>query len=57
MEYYPGNVVNSSSVDYRKKITNKGKEIESPGAVYLQKALNVYTFEAIAFVKVSPDSI
>jgi len=27
MEYYPGNLVNSSSVDYRKKITQKGAEI------------------------------
>lgn len=27
MEYYPGNVVNSSEVDYRKKIINKGSEI------------------------------
>ena len=52
MEYYPGNVVNSSSVDYRTKITNKGAEISSPGAVYPQKAVEVYTFAAIFFVKV-----
>lgn len=24
MEYYPGNLINSSTVDYRKKIMNKG---------------------------------
>ncbi len=52
MEYYPGNVVNSSSIDYRKKIVSKGEEIASPGAVYLQKAIGVYTFEAIAFIKI-----
>ena len=39
MEFYPGNVVNSSSVDYRKKIMQKGAEIEVPGSVYLQKAV------------------
>ena len=57
MEFYPGNVVNSSSVDYRKKIMQKGAEIEAPGSVYLQKAVEVYHFEAIAFVKIDKSEI
>lgn len=57
MEYFPGNLINSSSVDYRKKIMNKGSEIEAPGAIYLQKAIEVYTFEALCFVKIDKESV
>jgi hypothetical protein len=39
MEYFPGNAVNTSTVDYRKKIISKGEIIEKPGSVYLQKAI------------------
>ena len=57
MEYYPGNLVNSSEVDYRKKILSKGAELEQGGSVYLQKAIGVYGFEAIAFVRIDKGHI
>jgi hypothetical protein len=44
-------------VDYRKKILLKGAELETAGSVYLQKAIEVYTFEAIAFVKIDRGQI
>lgn len=55
MEYYPRNIINSSSFDYRKKIlekTAKAEEISRPGAVYLQKAVEVGSFVALAFLKI-----
>lgn len=36
---------------------NKGSEIEAPGAIYLQKAIEVYTFEALCFVKIDKESV
>ena len=57
MEFYPGNSINSSSVDYRHKIEKKGSDIEKAGSVYLQKAVGVYSFEAIAFVRVNRGQI
>ena len=49
--------MNSSSVDYRKKIMDKGSEIEGLGSVYLQKAIEVYTFAAIAFIKIDKEKV
>lgn len=57
MEYYPGNAVNLSSVDYRKKIISKGNLINEPGSVYLQKAFEVYSFQALAFLKIDPSQV
>lgn len=52
MEYYPGNIINSSEVDYKAKILGKGEKISSAGSVYLQKAISVGRFVGLAFLKV-----
>jgi hypothetical protein len=52
MEYYPGNIINSSPFDYKKKILSKGEEIAKPGHVYLQKALDISTLIGLAFLKI-----
>jgi hypothetical protein len=52
MEYYPGNIINSSEVDYKARILAKGDKISSAGDVYLQKAVSVGNFIALAFLKI-----
>lgn len=52
MEYYPGNIINSSEVDYKARILAKGDKISSAGEVYLQKAVSVGNFTALAFLKI-----
>lgn len=52
MDYYPGNIINSSSIDYKKRIIQKGDEISGAGGVYLQKAIDVGKFTGIAFLKI-----
>ena len=36
---------------------NKGTAISAAGAVYLQKAISVYQFEALAFLKIDKSNI
>lgn len=57
LEYYPGNIINSSEVDYKARILAKGEQISSPGSVYLQKAVSVGTFTGIAFLKIDEKRI
>lgn len=49
-EVYPGNLVNSFKVDYRKKIESKGSRIQKMGCVYIQKCLGLDNFVAIGFL-------
>lgn len=52
MEYYPGNLINSSEIDYRKKIASKGVDIAGAGHVYMQKAIEIGNFTAVGFLKI-----
>lgn len=52
MEYYPGNIINSSEVDYKARILAKGEQVSSPGSVYLQKAISIGSFVGLAFLKI-----
>lgn len=56
MEYYPGNIINYSSVDYKKKIQGKGEELNKPGEIYIQKCQNL-KFIAFAFMKIMEDKV
>ena len=56
MEYFPGNIINRSSINYKQKIIGKGEQISTPGTVYMQKAVDLDHLEAIAFLKIDPDS-
>jgi hypothetical protein len=51
MEYYPGNIINLSEVDYKARILAKGEVISSAGSVYLQKAISIGSFAGLAFLK------
>jgi hypothetical protein len=55
MEYYPGNIINNATVNYKTKITNKGSEISEPGYIYLQKNAGVGDFIGLAFLKIDND--
>lgn len=57
MEYYPGNIINSSEVDYKARISAKGDKISSAGEVYLQKAVSVGNFVALAFLKIDSNRV
>jgi hypothetical protein len=57
MEYYPGNIINSSEIDYKERIMAKGDVITSPGSVYLQKAISVGSFVGLAFLKIDEKRI
>jgi hypothetical protein len=52
MDYYPGNIINSSNIDYKTRILQKGDEISAAGGVYLQKAIGVGKFTGLAFLKI-----
>lgn len=57
MEYYPGNIINASEVDYKKRILSKGDDISKAGSVYMQKALQVGTFVGLAFLKIDENRL
>lgn len=40
-EMYPGNIINKCKADYRKKIAEKGSEIEEVGFIYPQKCVGI----------------
>lgn len=52
LDYYPGNFVISSTIDYRAKIKSKGADLEKPGRVYFQKAVGLANYSAVAFLRV-----
>lgn len=52
LDYYPGNFIISSTIDYRSKIKTKGTDLEKPGRVYFQKAVNLANYSALAFLRV-----
>lgn len=51
LEMYPGNIVNKCKADYRKKILDKGAEIEELGHIYAQKCVGIPNFKAFGFLK------
>ena len=57
MDYYPGNIINSSNIDYKKRIIQKGDEIAGAGGVYLQKSIDVGKFVGLAFMKIDEKRI
>jgi hypothetical protein len=57
MEYYPGNIINSSSANYREKIIQKGKDIQEMGKIYLQKCVGIGKFKVLAFMKIDDSRI
>ncbi len=57
MEYYPGIIINSSSIDYRNKIIKKGSEISKAGTPYFQKAIEVESFTVLAFLKIDEKQV
>lgn len=52
MDYYPGNIINSSNIDYKKRIMQKGDEISGAGGIYLQKSIDAGKFVGLAFLKI-----
>lgn len=50
-EMYPGNIINKCKADYRKKIADKGAEVEEVGYLYPQKCVGIQNFKAIGFLK------
>lgn len=48
---YPGNIINKCKADYRKKIADKGAEVEEVGYLYPQKCVGIQNFKAIGFLK------
>ena len=51
LELYPGNIVNQSKVNYKERIAKK-EDLNSAGDTYFQKAHEIASFEALAFVKI-----
>lgn len=52
LNIYPGNIVNRCQIDYRKKLADKGSELENNGSVYVQKCVGIDHFKAIAFLRI-----
>jgi hypothetical protein len=50
LEYYPGAIINQSKINYKEKLTKK--DLKEPGKVYIQKAQDIASYEAVAFLKV-----
>jgi hypothetical protein len=49
--------VNSSPVNYKKHIEKKGEAIEKPGSIYIQKAVEIGKFVALAFLKIDENKL
>ena len=52
LDYYPGNYVSSKPFNYKEKIKAKGAEIEEVGSVYFQRAVQMDSYECVAFLKI-----
>jgi hypothetical protein len=50
LEYYPGSIINQSKINYKEKLIKK--DLKEPGKVYCQKAQDISSFEAVAFLKI-----
>lgn len=48
MNFYPGNIINQCSFDYRKKLKEKQKPV---GEAYPQKCVGIDNFRAFAFAR------
>jgi hypothetical protein len=56
LEFYPGNIINQSKINYKEKIAKK-EELKNAGETYFQKAHEIASFEGIAFLKVDDSQL
>ena len=54
MNFYPGNIVNQSPFDYRKKLREKDKPA---GKSYIQKCVGINNFQALAFARIDESNL